>query len=99
MVHKPCQLVFTAVLLFYPQILVCKLISANLSNLSCCVYFAAISKQKFSLQSSSLALVELRGSRAVLFTCVCVPECRLDAAKQTRTRIWEQALELRAESV
>ena len=72
----------------------------NLStSLSCCVYHAVVSKEKFFLKSSSLALVELRGSRVVFLTCLRVPEGWVLPAKQTRTRIWERALELGAEAV
>lgn len=60
--------------------------------LSCCVYFAVVSKEKFFLKSSSLALVELRGSGIVFLTCLCVPECWIPPANQTRTSIREQAL-------
>lgn len=60
--------------------------------LSCCVYFAVVSKEKFFLKSSSLALVELRGNRIVFLTCLCVPECWIPPANQTRTSIREPAL-------
>lgn len=72
----------------------------NLStSLSCCVYYAVVSKEKFFLKSSSLALVELRGSRVVFLTCLRVPECWVLPAKQTRTRVRERALKLGAEAV
>lgn len=48
----------------------------NLSIYLCfCVYFAAVSKEQYVLNPSSLALVELRGSSGVFLMCLCVSGC------------------------
>lgn len=49
-----------------PSVSPCRPDSVSLPiYLCCCVYFAVVSKERFCLKFSSLALVELRGSRIV----------------------------------
>lgn len=78
--------------LFHPKVPVSRPNSVSLSiYLCCCVYFVVVSKEKFCLKFSGLALVELRGSRIVFLIRLCVPGCWKLPAKQTRTGAREQA--------
>lgn len=75
--------------LFYPQVLICRLNSMNLAiYLCCCVCFAVVSKEKvFEILQPCLSWT--KGKRIVFLICLCVLECWMLPANQTRTRIWE----------
>lgn len=73
----------------------------NLSTYLCfCVYFAAVSKEKYFLNPSSLALVELRGSGVVFLMCLCVSECWMWYCQLNRAELEfrKKAFKLRAEA-
>lgn len=72
----------------------------NLAFYLCfCVYFAAVSKEKYFLNPSSLALVELRGIRVVFLMCLCVSGCwmwycQLNRAElESRNKVFELSAE------